>query len=65
MYSGASLSRSRVDDGVNDGDDNDDDKGDDFMVSGNMVNNFMSCCGGSTAVEHLPRDGNAMYSTPS
>ena len=38
MYSGASLSRSRVDDGVND---DDDDKGDDIMVSGNTNNNFM------------------------
>ena len=40
MYSGASLSRSRVDDGVND--DDDDDNGDDFMVSGNTEYNFMS-----------------------
>ena len=42
MYSGASLSRSRVDDGVKDDDDDDDDNGDDFMVSGNTEYNFMS-----------------------
>ena len=41
MYSGASLSRSRVDDGVKD-DDDDDDNGDDFMVSGNTEYNFTS-----------------------